>query len=222
MKIVGLDPSLTCTGVVAVEHTDSGHSGVTGVWSLRSSTPTVKETAERRADRILGIAREWVDLLDGIHADGREPMLIVCESRDFQTSTREGGHATDRNWLMGHLLLCARGFGALLVFVSPTSLKLYAAGNGKADKPDVRAAVERRYGVSVANDDEADALTLAAMGADVYGAPLAPAPEDQRQALRSADWPVIVGMKGRGGAITHHIVPTIPTTTATSRKRTRR
>jgi len=219
VNIVGLDPSLTCTGVVAVGHTDSGHSGVTGAWSIRSQAPTVKDTAEVRADRILEVGRRWVELLDDIHGDGRDPILIVCESRDFQTSTREGGHATDRNWLMGHLLISARSFGALLVFIPPTSLKLYACSDGRASKSAVKTAVERRYGVSLANDDEADALTLAAMGADVYGSPLAPAPEDQRQALRSADWPII-GVT-RSGARTVHMVPRIPAATTTRRKRTR-
>jgi hypothetical protein len=81
------------------------------------------------------------------------------------------------------------------VKVNQTLLKLYAAGRGNAPKDEVLLAAERRLSGYVASritgNDEADALWLAAMVRDQYGAPLTPMPQAHRAALTKIVWPVL-------------------------------
>lgn len=82
----------------------------------------------------------------------------------------------------------------------PSSLKLYAAGYGKAEKGAVRSAIAERYGhltEGAARYDEADAYAAMAAGYDWLGQPLAPAPEKNRKALAGCAWPALLS----GGAL---------------------
>lgn len=190
MIVVGADTSLTCTGVAIV---DAVESETLAVRSIRSA-PIDSDAApyEARADRILGIAHAFGDLLERYATDvpaGR--LWLVVESRDFQTAREKGGSAFDRAWLTGQFILSARAYGALVAAVTPSTLKVYATGNGRADKRAIVTEVARRYRVGLANDNEADAVTLAAMGADAAGFPLAFVPPSHNRALESVRWPNI-------------------------------
>jgi crossover junction endodeoxyribonuclease RuvC len=77
--------------------------------------------------------------------------------------------------------------------VPPSSLKVYATGNGNADKDAVLAAVVLRYQglVTVVNNDIADALIIAAIGARQIGAPLeASLPATHLRAMGGVTWVV--------------------------------
>lgn len=70
------------------------------------------------------------------------------------------------------------------VEVSPFSRAKYITGRAGAGKDECLLAVERRFPhAGIDGNDQADALTLAAMGADYYGFPLAKMPESHREAL---------------------------------------
>lgn len=75
--------------------------------------------------------------------------------------------------------------------VSPSKLKLYISGNGKATKQRVMANVRNILNVSVDNHNEADAVALLAMAMDRYGVALAKLPDIQRKALEGLHWPEI-------------------------------
>ena len=87
--------------------------------------------------------------------------------------------------------------------IPPASLKMYATGKGNASKDAVLAAAIRRYpDVEFDGNDAADALILAAMGADHLGFPLvsktpsgrksrATLPARNREALGKIDWPLL-------------------------------
>lgn len=51
--------------------------------------------------------------------------------------------------------------------VAPTTLKKWATGRGVGDKVAVASALSKRYGVSFASSDEADAFALAMMAAQI-------------------------------------------------------
>jgi hypothetical protein len=54
--------------------------------------------------------------------------------------------------------------------------------------------------VDVKDDNEADALWLAAMAADHYGCPLVAMPQAHRAALEAVTWPALPVLAGIGGA----------------------
>lgn len=80
-----------------------------------------------------------------------------------------------------------------VVLINPTLMKLYATGRGSAGKEQVVLQVERRFGalVQVADNNQADALVMAAMAADHYGSPLAAMPAVNRAALGKVAWPTL-------------------------------
>lgn len=76
--------------------------------------------------------------------------------------------------------------------VSPSSLKLWFAGYGKASKAGMREAAERWYGRTFegpAANDECDAFALATAGYAWLGFPLTEVPERHTAALAGCQWP---------------------------------
>lgn len=58
--------------------------------------------------------------------------------------------------------------------VPPSSLKKYTTFNGRADKQQMIEAVNRNAGTNIKDDNQADALALAMMGARKLGYPIDP------------------------------------------------
>lgn len=195
MRVVGVDHSLTSTGVAFVAAPADEEPRVEWMRTINSAAPPLTaDPLEARMDRINLIARRFADHMDDVadHPAGG-PLILVIETRDFQTKTRLGGMPTDRAGLWVQIMCTARIYGAWLVGVAPTTLKVYGCGNGSAGKHEMQDAVERRYGVTCRNDDEADALAAAAMGADRYGRPLAELGDQYRRSLLRPRWPAIPG-----------------------------
>jgi len=67
--------------------------------------------------------------------------------------------------LRGVIKLAAFQVGTLIVVdVAPGTVKKLATGNGRASKDEVRAAINKRYGMSVNTTDEADAIAVGLAG----------------------------------------------------------
>jgi crossover junction endodeoxyribonuclease RuvC len=170
MRILGLDLSLASTGVAS-------NAG----WVGRIVTkPDEKWGA---FGRLRHIRAEVMD-----HARGAD--LVVVES--LAISSQTGQHLTRAG--MWHLVMDAvDAAGIPWAQVSIAHLKQYATGKGNASKDLVLSSVIRRFpAVEVAGNDEADALVLAAMGADHYGAAMVEMPQAQRAALRKVKWPEVM------------------------------
>jgi crossover junction endodeoxyribonuclease RuvC len=170
MRIVGLDLSLTSTGVGVIE---DGRA-----WVGRITTGT------RRGHPRLRHLKTEVSR----YAAGADLLLVEGPSygSPFKAFDMGGGWwvVMDHLYDMGH---------QVYVVVSPSQVKMYATGVGggpNAGKDHVLAAVIRRYPmVEVTGNDQADGLVLAAMGADQAGSPLVPVPKSHRRALVSVRWP---------------------------------
>lgn len=185
--MIGVDPSLSSTGVA--------------VWTPQSDLVTRALTTRAlpagasiaaRGDRIVGLVRRFVDIVEACDDITPGRVLLVIETKDFQTPREEGGHAHDRSGLWWQYVIAARVIAPVVVVgVTPSQLKVYATGDGRASKPAVRAAVQVRYGITCGTDDEADAAVLAAMALDAYGHPLVDVPLVCGRALRSVTWPVL-------------------------------
>jgi Holliday junction resolvasome RuvABC endonuclease subunit len=163
--VIGLDLSLTCTGVAGVGWTDI----------VRTKT-----RGDARLDYLVTTIGSFIKAAD----------LVVMEGPSF-------GHAGPRaHEDMAGLRCAVRVWcfrhGIPYGVVPPSTLKLYAAGYGKADKGSVRSAVADRYGYEtegVGRYDQADAYVAMAMGLDWLGYPLAPVPERNAAAMKGCAWP---------------------------------
>lgn len=178
MKVVGLDLSLTSTGVAVA--TQDG-----AVTDRITSKPTPNATLADRAERLRGIRTRILEL-------ARLADLVVIEGPSYGSTT---GHQHDRSGLWW-LVVSSLEVRHAVVEVPPSTRIRYALGKGAGSKDDVLTAVIRRYPhVDVNGNDEADALLLAAMGARWLGRPLErqPLAKTHTAALDKVTWPEQLG-----------------------------
>ncbi|GEP38858.1 hypothetical protein NPS01_25210 [Nocardioides psychrotolerans] len=178
MKIIGLDLSLTSTGVAVIETGDGRES-----WTVQRVKSNGKKDATL-ADRTDRLRRLAVKIL--VPVNGAD--LVVIEGPAYHQSN-PGMH--DRSGLWWLVTERLHAYGWPTVEVPPSVLKKYATGKGNASKDQVLAAVVRRYpDVEVGGNDEADALVLAAMGARHLGHPIeASLPATHAAVTASVRWP---------------------------------
>jgi hypothetical protein len=167
--VLGLDPSLTKFGVA----------------SSRGWTRVLKPPAAVRGH----VRMEWLydRILEAVPAD---VALVVVEGPSYgsQGAMRQAGHHERAGlwWLLTHSLWKR---GVDYAVASPASRAKYATGKGNADKATVVREVTRRFPWFQGGEDEADALVLAAMGADWLGCAMVAVPQTHRKALDAVRWP---------------------------------
>lgn len=183
MKIAGIDPSLTRTGMCVIE---PGRVVVTTASSKPGiGTPTILSRLYR-----IGQIMASVHGFLGLDSDALRPDLLVIEAPAYDSRS---GHQHERSGLWWEIVRTATYAGVDVVEVTTGGRAKYATGKGNAGKDAVLAAVVRRYdGMVLVNDNnEADALVLAAMGARHLGEPIErePLPKLNEAALDAVRWP---------------------------------
>ena len=167
VTVLGLDLSLTRTGL-------AGNAG--GGWT-DSIRPPAKLTGHRRLAHIEDqILDRWVADVD----------LVVVEGPSYGSVTGSFHERAGLWWLVTHALWARE---VQVVVMPPTSLKKFATGRGNAGKDDVLREVTKRFAWFAGDNNEADALVLAAAGADWAGEPMAPMPAANRAAIAALGWP---------------------------------
>lgn len=179
IKVLGLDQSLTSFGAACA-----------------SSDPAIPVELHRwRPGARRGHERmQW--LLDRLEETVQGCDFAVIEGLSFGA---KGSSLLDLAGLFGNVTHRLWQLSVPYAVVPPSSRMKYLTGKGQADKDTCLLAVVRRYpGIEVDGNDQADALTMAAMGADWAGFPLAKMPEAQRAVLTAKnkgrpviDWPAL-------------------------------
>ncbi|UCZ88622.1 hypothetical protein [Gordonia sp. WA4-43] len=152
--IVGLDLSLTSTGIahIAYDPADGRH---TVELQTITSSPRGTRTLADRAERLRRLRAAIVNTCRG--AD-----LVCVEAPAFAA---RGANVHDLN---GNWWLVVAGLHHLeipVAEVAPTTLKKFAASSGAAKKADVAAAITRMWpDAHPHGDDQFDALALASIG----------------------------------------------------------
>lgn len=158
--VVGIDPSLTATGVCGA-----------GLPFTVPTSPTGSAIAERLG-RIQGIAG---------HIANSTPWaaLVVIEGPSFGPQNR-AGQAHLRAGLWWHIAATMTARACDLVEVPPATLKKFATGKGNATKADMRMALYKRAELDIADDNQVDAWWLLQVGLHLLENPMAIAlPKDQ-------------------------------------------
>lgn len=171
---IGLDLSLTATGVASTSGwcTTIGRDGLLGL-PLEERIPALRNL-------------KW-----SITAAIGTPDMVCVETPAF---SRSGGGTFERGWLWFEVLSTVLGRQIPVVEVGPTQLKQYATGRGLANKGAVLVEVTKRWPMfdTGGDDNLADAAVLAAIGAELLGAPLAQMPTANRQVLAKLRVPGLV------------------------------
>jgi len=179
-RVVGLDLSLTSSGM-----SDGRQHLVT------QTSPDNR--LEARLDRIVGRTRLFVG---GTAEWPQEADLAVIEAGAFSRGAQSAAaeHLAGLRLMVRHLMY---QLGIPFAMVTPTSLKLYTAGHGKASKAQMVRAVAARHQVDLSHVlvkdgryDMADAFALAAMGYAWANRPLVTVgPPPPRQSILAVPWP---------------------------------
>ncbi|MFD4273797.1 hypothetical protein R2B67_26145 [Streptomyces cyaneofuscatus] len=169
--VIGLDLSLTCTGVAGEGWADY----------IRPKTLRGHPRLNHLVDEVTSFIKK---------AD-----LVIIEGPSF------GGGVAHRHEDLAGLRVMVRHAcwrrSIPYAIVPPSCRALYAAGKGSAPKGLVRDEVARRYGIEldgVGRYDMADAYTLLAMGLHHLGHQLAEVPEKNATGLSGCQWPDTEGL----------------------------
>jgi crossover junction endodeoxyribonuclease RuvC len=176
-SIVGLDLSLTAAGIAVL--TESGLT-VEHVGSKPKKGDPKGELV------LLGRMRRQVAAVMSRIPKGA---AVGIEGPSF-ASTGTAAHMLGGLWWM--TLNALESAGHTVIVIPPSSRATYAAGVGNASKLTVMAAAIRRYDgqVEIRDDNEADAVVLAAMVARAAGYPLeASLPQSHKRAMEKVVWP---------------------------------
>lgn len=158
---VGLDLSLTRSGIALVaEGAMAGYS-----FGRKGSLRETLEDRSARLDELVGSIRALLTAQDGL------PKIAMIEA---PANSAIGGSSHDRSGLWWQVYKMLRSLGIPVQSVITQHLKMYATGTGtKVAKEDVLLAMVRRHPLAtISNNDEADALTLALIGARLIGEPV--------------------------------------------------
>jgi Holliday junction resolvasome RuvABC endonuclease subunit len=169
--VIGVDPSLTSTGMAAVwrqggmrlaSHGRGGH---------------IDEPLIARHARIRDIVNAFRDFLPA-------RALVVMEGPSYGST---GGSQHDRSGLWWALLGVALNRELPVAVAAPQTRAKFATGNGRASKADVRDAVVRHWLVTPENYDQSDAAACAWLGAVYLG--WTDGTDQQRESLTAVRWP---------------------------------
>lgn len=178
MRVVGIDPSMTNTGMAWI------------VDGRITETLSVKSKSKKGAVEADYLER-FMRISDGIYNplyNLGQPDLIVIEGPSFGSASSRF-HQLAGMWWFAYA--AATETGAPIVKVTPGGRAKYITGSGRAKKDAVLAAMPKFYGVDLKDDNQADALGLAAMGARHLGMPIEIVEEAawHREAMKAVKWP---------------------------------
>lgn len=177
MIAVGIDPSLTSTGVAVINDD-----------RVRLHTVKTGKVATLRGEavRISRIVRNVLAQLPAFD-------VLVIEEPNATSQYGARGERYGLYWLILTQMLRQPG---LLLKVAPPTRAAYAAadhkrGKGSPQKADVLIEARRRFPhLRIANDDEADALAMACMGARFLGSPVERVELGRRELAAYERWAV--------------------------------
>lgn len=171
LSVTAIDPSMTSTGLANLQLDRMDVEWSTALVKSVSNGDqysVLKQRFARMADKVLWQFNEW-----------GYPSLIVMEGPSHHSVGRT--HTMAGQWWKFYDVVSEI---APVLVIPPTNRIVYATGKGTSGKDVVMLAASRRYpDAPIANNDMADAVVLAAMGARVMGRPIDTLPKTHLRAL---------------------------------------
>jgi hypothetical protein len=189
LRVFGIDLSFTDTGIGDFQ------DGIVARSSVKTDPHNYPGVAVKKKGKVEwhltehGVRLRLDDIGNGIFTaigTGPRPVLITMEGPSFGSKGNALHQLGGVWWIVFRELERA---GHTVAVITPSTLKLYGAGNGSATKSDMRVALLQRANVDERNDNRVDGHFLAAAGSEYLGHPLFTLPKRQREALDKVAWP---------------------------------
>lgn len=180
MIAVGIDPSLSCTGVAVIDTTTGK------IIARRVVTESQGKTLLGKRRRIRQAVARTLNVI---------PARVDLTAIEVPNSRSQFGAQNERMALYWFLVdqMFARG---PVVEIAPATRAVLASGNGRASKEAVTSAMRAAFpAVQVTDDNVADALSLAAAAAARLGHPQYPYDAHQSKSFANIAWPIIPTQK---------------------------
>ena len=189
MIVVGLDPSLTSTGIAVLR------DGIPVMLHSLGHKGTDADSYQVRGRRIVSQARAVMAALE--NSPGAGGMVIDLALIEGPSLGSQWGDQWDRAALWWGIYSALAAKKVPIAVVAPKTRAKWATGSGNSDKKAVLAAVRetwQQWRPHIRNDDVGDALVLASMGALYIGDTLPFEPRrSQHEGLKSVHWPEGIG-----------------------------
>ena len=159
--IIGIDPSLTSTGIVVLRGN-----------KVELAVTTKNKPELGTIDRVRLIYERIVDIQENL-SDGEKwqaPDLIVIEGFSYGSKGRSVFDIAYLGWRIREELERLRTEDNIpWLEVPPSQLKKFATGQGNANKEIILQQVYKRWGVEFSDNNQADAYVLAQIGRAYLG-----------------------------------------------------
>lgn len=162
-NVIGIDPSLTATGIATEAET----------YVVRTDSTTPRRLAV---------------IYDGAYTAVTNTVPVdLAVVEDLPTHAHGAGLT---GMAQGVIRLALLEMNVPFVTVPAASLKKFATGSGNANKADMRLELFKRAGVDIRDDNEVDAWWLRQIGLHLLGSPDAiPLPQTHLEALKKVNRP---------------------------------
>jgi crossover junction endodeoxyribonuclease RuvC len=158
MIVVGIDPSLTGTGIIVLRNGELGKALTTKNEPKLGTLKRVKKIG----DEIFGIIN---NLTNDAETEWEAPALIVIEGFSYGSKGRGVFDIAYLGWRIREELERYRTEDDIpWLEVSPSQVKQFATGKGNANKEVVLQQVYKRWGVELTDNNQSDAYVLAQIG----------------------------------------------------------
>ena len=173
VSVIGIDPSLTATGLAYVD----GHTEV-----LDFSKGTLKLI--KGDHRLLAIANNVAAMINPQMSKGLEGIHAVIE--DLPTHAHGAGKT---GMVQGVIRLTLLESEIPYIAVTAATLKTFATGKGNTPKNRLGIELYKRTGIDLTDDNECDAWWLRELGLHRLGHPTVDLPKTHLRALdKLGDW----------------------------------
>lgn len=161
MLIIGIDPSLTATGIVVLR---DGKVELAEKTKNRPELGTIERVRLIR-ERIIDITENLID-----EEEWQAPDLIVIEGFSYGSKGRSVFDIAYLGWRIREELEWLKEQDNIpWLEVPPSQLKKFATGQGNANKEIILQQVYKRWGVEFSDNNQADAYVLAQIGRAYLG-----------------------------------------------------
>jgi crossover junction endodeoxyribonuclease RuvC len=179
-RVVGLDLSLSSTGAASVRSPLEGEDPIVRTWRFKYRAKQPRENAAVYAHLRMRY------LIGSVSAVVSGADLCMIEDMPYGAKGSAVTGLAGLQWVIRHQVW---HLGVPYVVVGPKQRAKWITGNGSAGKDECLAAAIKRFpDADLRGNDEADALTLAAMGAQHLGFPLVKMPASADEQLAKVAW----------------------------------